>query len=105
MAKHSVLVELTTQPGKRDEVIALWHSLVREFDEQNADCTEIVLTTDNDDETKIRLIEFYTDAAAFGRVMESAEVGALIEQAQPLFAAPPSIVQSTPVWAKTMTLD
>lgn len=105
MAKHSVLVELTTQPGKRDEVIALWHELLREFDEQNADCSELVLTADNEDETKIRLIEFYTDAGAFGRVMESAEVGAMIEQSQPLLSAPPSIVQSTPLWAKTMSLD
>ena len=105
MAKHSVLVELTAQPGKRDEVIALWHELLRESDEQNADLSELVLTADNEDETKIRIIEFYTDAAAFGRTMESPEVGAMIEQAQPLLSAPPSIVQSTPLWAKTMSLD
>ena len=72
-------------------------SLLRESDEQNADLSELVLTADNEDETTIRIIEFYTDAGAFGRTMKSAEVGAMIEQSQPLLSAPLSIVHSANV--------
>lgn len=105
MTKHSVIIEMTAQSGKRDEVIALWKEALAAADTENGDIAELVVALDDGDADTMRLIEFYGESAGFDRVMESAEVGAFVQGVTPMLAAPPNIIRSTPVWAKTMNLD
>ena len=102
---HSVVISVKMQPGKRDEVVELWKQHLSGADLNNEDIAHVALVLDDDDDTALRLVEFYTTREGFDNVMQTPEVGAFIEAAGPFFASAPEFARGTPVWAKNLDLS
>jgi quinol monooxygenase YgiN len=103
MAKTSMFVKLSAQPGKRDDLLAaLEKMLVTVNDEEG---TEIyAFNLDTTDENAIWIYELYTDEAALATHSGSEAMAALIGDLGGLLGDAPLMVTTTPVSGKGIGL-
>jgi len=103
MAKTSMFVKLTAQPGKRDDLLAaLEKMLVAVNDEEGTEIYSFNL--DTTDENAIWIYELYTDADALATHSGSDAMAALIGDLGGLLGDGPLMVATTPVSGKGIGL-
>lgn len=105
MTKNMVIIDLKTQPGKRDELISLWHEHLEEADSNNPDLSEVFVVTDEEDADTTRLVELYNKPDGFDRSFASEAVQGFVAAATPLLESGPAASRSTAIWSKTSDIS
>ena len=98
MSKVAMIITTTTQPGKRDEVRALYEEHLAPRAEEN-DAQELVLwCADQADSDTFHLIEVYASADAMQANAGADWFGAYMGAVGPLLAGEPTVAMATPEW-------
>jgi quinol monooxygenase YgiN len=89
---YAMIGVLTAWPGRRGQLAAI---LLRAADVacQQPSCRLYIVNEDLQDEDTIRVYEMWDDKASHDRSLQDARVRALIAEAMPLLASPPSGVE------------
>jgi quinol monooxygenase YgiN len=104
MAKLTLIVSVRTQPGRRDDVRALWDRHLRPRAEANAAQELYLFCEDADDADAFHLVEVYGDPAAAQENARAPWFADYMREVGPLMAEAPSMVSARPVWAKGIAL-
>lgn len=100
MGETAIIVTSKTQPGRRDEVRALYEELLVPRALEN-DAQEVVVWCDDQhDPDTFYLFEVYCDAAAMGANAQAPWFAEYLAKAGPLLAAEPTMGMATPRWSK-----
>ena len=99
MAKTSMFVKLTAQPGTRDDLLAALGRILPAVDQEEG--TEIyAIHTDTTDENAVWVYELYTDDAAMTAHSSSDAMAALLGEVGALLGDAPLMVVTTPTAGK-----
>jgi quinol monooxygenase YgiN len=103
MAKTSMFVKLSAQPGKRDDLLAALNKMLVAVDDEEG--TEIyAFNLDTTDENAIWIYELYTDEDALATHSASEAMAALLGDVGPLLGDAPLMVTTVPVSGKGIGL-
>jgi quinol monooxygenase YgiN len=105
MAKLTLIVSVRTQPGRRDDVRALWDRHLRPRAEANPAQELYLFCEDADDADALHLVEVYGDPAAAQENARASWFADYMREAGPLIAGRPGMVSARPVWAKGLELS
>ena len=100
MKTLAMFIKTKTQPGKRDEVMALWEEHLKPHLEKNEAQQTYFYCYDNEDEDTFYLFEYYTDIKAFEANAQQPWFGAYMQAAGPLLAGMPEIGMTMPMYIK-----
>jgi quinol monooxygenase YgiN len=105
MSKTALILTVRTQPGKRDELRAVWDEHLRPRAEANAAQELYLYCHDANEPDVIHLVEIYGDPAEIQRNANAPWFADYVHASAPLLAGQPTMVTAEPVWAKGYTLD
>jgi quinol monooxygenase YgiN len=105
MAKLTLILSARTQPGRRDDVRALWDRHLRPRAEGNAAQELYLFCEDERDADAFHLVEVYSDPAAARENAQAPWFAAYMREVGPLMAGRPSMVSARAVWAKGIALE
>jgi quinol monooxygenase YgiN len=105
MAKLALVVTVRTQPGRRDEVRALWDRHLRPRAEANPAQELYLFCEDAEDADAFHLIEVYAEPEAAEENARAPWFADYMREVGPLMAGRPSMVSARPVWAKGLELS
>lgn len=94
-----MVVTSRVQPGRRDDVFALYRELLAPRAEANDAQQVVVWVDDQADADTFHLFELYADGAAMQANAGSEWFADYMAQAGPLLAAQPTVVTGSPRWA------
>ena len=98
--KLALVIKTKCQPGKRDEVRALWEKHLQPHSKSNTGQEMYVFCYDNQDADTLYLFEIYSSQAAFGEASQQPWFGEYMAAAGPLLAGQPEVGMATPLFAK-----
>ena len=100
MSKVVMIVRTTTQPGKRDEVAALYRQHLAPRAEAN-DAQEVAVWCDDaHDPDVFYLFEVYASQEAMGANAQAPWFGEYLAAVGPLLRAEPEVMMAAPGWSK-----
>ena len=105
MAKLTLIVTARTQPGRRDDVRALWDRHLRPRAEANQAQELYLFCEDADDADAFHLVEVYTDPGAAQENARAPWFADYMREVGPLLAGRPRMISARPVWAKGFELS
>lgn len=97
--KVAMIIRSTTQPGRRDEVFALYRELLAPRAEANDGQELVVWCDDQHDPDTFYLFEVYADAAAMGANAQAPWFADYLAKASPLLAGEPTVGMASPRWS------
>lgn len=100
MGELAMIISTTTQPGKRDEVAALYQELMAPRAEENTAQRVVLWCDDQQNEDRFHLFEIYSDPAAMGANASAPWFAEYMTKAGPLLAGEPTVVMATTGWSK-----
>lgn len=104
MSKPAVIAKITTQDGKRDEVIAVFRKMI-DYVTSSEEGTEVyALHTDDKDPNVLYFYELYRDGESLASHGTSDMMKAVGGELRGLTAARPEIIMLTPVAGKGLSL-
>lgn len=104
MSKPAVIAKITTQDGKRDEVIAVFRKMI-DYVTASEEGTEVyALHTDDKDANVLYFYELYRDGESLASHGTSDMMKAVGGELRGLTAARPEIIMLTPVAGKGLSL-
>lgn len=95
-----MIISTTVQPGKRDEVHALWLDHLGPLAEANNAQSTVVWCDDRADADMFHLFEIYTDEQSLGENAQSPAFAAYMGAVMPLLAGEPIVRIANPRWVK-----
>jgi quinol monooxygenase YgiN len=99
MPKVALFAKIAVQPGKRDEVLAVFEELLPTVEAEEG--TELyVFHRDDTDENVIRVFELYTDHEALGAHAGSPAMAEAFTKVAALIDGAPEMVMASPAFAK-----
>ena len=99
-AEVAVFLTIQTQPGQRDELVALWDAHLKTRAAENDSHVSYVFALDMADPDKVHITEVYATQAAFQANMQSPWFAAYMAKAGQLLAGEPGFVMANPHWVK-----
>ena len=99
MAKSSMFVKLTAQPGRRADMVAALEKILPTVADEEGTLI-YTITTDDTDENVVWMFELYTDGDALATHSSSAAMAALFGDLGGLLGDGPLLVTTTPVAGK-----
>lgn len=100
MGDLALFISSKAQPGKRDEVFALYQEMLAPRAEEN-DAQEVVAwCADQHDPDAFYLFEIYRDADSFGQNAQSEWFAEFMAASGPLMAGEPTVGMANPLWSK-----
>ena len=102
MAAHALFVRHKTQPGRRDDVRAVWERHMRSRIESNPGHEAYFYCFDANDADSICAFQQYASVEASRAFVETAGYAAYVAEVTPLLASPPEVTVVTPVWVKSL---
>lgn len=96
----AMIISTTVQPGKREEVHALWLERLAPLAEMNETQATVVWCDDHADQDVFHLFEIYADEQAFGLNAQSQEFADYMTAVMPLLAGEPVVKTANPRWIK-----
>jgi quinol monooxygenase YgiN len=105
MAKLTLIVTACAQPGRRDDVRALWDRHLRPRAEANQAQELYLFCEDADDADAFHLVEVYTDPGAAQENARAPWFADYMREVGPLLAGRPRMISARPVWAKGFELS
>ena len=100
MTAMTLSVTIKCQPGKRNEVKAIWESMTRPHAESNDKVQFSCYSFANEDADTIILFEVLSDSEVLTTLYQEEWFKKYLAAMSPLLAGPPEIVTGTPVWIK-----
>jgi quinol monooxygenase YgiN len=100
MSKTALILTVHTQPGKRDELRALWDEQLRPRAEHNQAQELYLYCDDAADPDAIHIVEVYGDPDAIERNATAPWSAHYMRDSAPLIAGAPAMVTARPVWTK-----
>ena len=99
MEKLALVITSRTQPGKRDEVYALYQQMMAPRAADNEAQEVVVWCNVADDPDAFVLFEIYRDHGTFAANASAPWFGEYMASAGPLLASEPEVTMATPAWA------
>lgn len=96
----TLCVHIKCQPGRRDDVKAIWEKQVKDHAAKSPAVSMSVYSFDTQDPDAITLFEVLDDASVLTSLYQELWFKRYIAEMGALLAAPPSISVGTPVWIK-----
>lgn len=96
----AVFIEHRVQPGRRDEVRAVWEKWMRPAILANDAHEAYAYTFDSSDPDVIRAFQQYRDAAAAASFLETAAYRSYLLEVEPLLLGPPVVRSGEVQWSK-----
>ncbi len=100
MAELALFMTITTQPGKRDELVALWDKHLKNRAAENDDQTRYVFALDMANPDVIHISEVYGSKAGFEANSQAPWFADYMAEAGPLLAGQPAFNIAMPHWVK-----
>ena len=100
MAEVALFITSKAQPGRRDEILALYTEMLAPRAEENEAQEVVVWAADQHDPDTFYLFELYRDAEAFGANAQSSWFADYMAKAGPMLAGEPTVGMATPRWSK-----
>ncbi|UUZ59879.1 putative quinol monooxygenase [Nocardioides sp. B-3] len=100
MSQVAVIVTHQTQPGRREEVRAVWEKHMAPAVAANAGHIAYFYCLDDNDPDVIRAFQVYTDADASRAFLATTAYTSYVAEVEPLLRGPPTVSVQTPVWQK-----
>ena len=100
MAEVALFLTVKTQPGKRDELVALWEKHLRDRAADNDDQVRYVFALDMADPDTVRIAEVYGTKAGFEANSQAPWFADYMAEAGPLLAGQPEFYMALPHWIK-----
>jgi quinol monooxygenase YgiN len=101
MNKIGLFIKHTTQPGKRDQVRAVWEKHMQHVIAKNPRHEAYFYCFDNSDPDSICAFQLYANLEASQQFLKTASYAAYLKEVEPLLAGPPQITSLTPIWSKS----
>jgi quinol monooxygenase YgiN len=101
MNKIGLFIKHTTQPGKRDQVRAVWEKHMQHVIAKNPGHEAYFYCFDNSDPDSICAFQLYANLEASQQFLKTASYAAYLKEVEPLLAGPPQITSLTPIWSKS----
>lgn len=99
MTRLAMIIKSTAQPGKRDELFALYREQLAPRAEANDAQEVVVWCADQQDPDVFILFELYRDAEAMGANAGADWFASYMQAAMPLLANEPQVTMATPMWS------
>jgi quinol monooxygenase YgiN len=100
MSKKALILTVRTNPGKRDELRALWEEHLRPRAQDNPAQELYLYCYDADDPDVVHIFEVYGDPDAMRQNAAASWFAEYMRAAAPLIAGRPRMVTAEPLWAK-----
>ncbi len=100
MGELAIIVKSKAQPGKRDEIKALYDELMAPRAMENDSQEVVVWCADQHDPDTFYLFEIYSDFQAMGANAQADFFAEYMGKAGPLLAGEPDVAMTTPLWSK-----
>lgn len=100
MSQIAIFMTVRTQPGKRDELKALWEQHLKPLAAQNAMQSRYVYAFDNSDENVIRIMEVYESMDAVQANAGATWFADYMELVVPLLDGKPEFHMCSAQWVK-----
>ncbi|GAB2499452.1 hypothetical protein GCM10027084_11020 [Pseudoxanthomonas sangjuensis] len=100
MTQLALIIRHRTQPGKRDEVRAVWEKHMAPAVSGNPGHAAYFYCLDNDDQDSISAFQVYESAEASQQFLATDGYAAYLKDVEPLLLGPPQVTALTPVWSK-----
>lgn len=100
MPEIALFLTVRTQPGRRDELVALWEKHLRDRAEASDEQVRYVFALDIGDPDTIRISEVYATKAAFEANAQEPWFAEYMAEAGPLLATEPEFHMTIPHWVK-----
>lgn len=100
MAELALFLTIKTQPGKRNDLVALWERHLRDRARESDQQIRYVLALDMADPDTIRISEVYATKAAFEANAQAPWFAEYMAEAGPLLATEPEFHMTIPHWVK-----
>ena len=99
MSRLAMIIRSTAQPGKRDELFALYQEQLAPRAEANEAQEVVVWCADQQDPDVFVLFELSRDAEALGANAGADWFAAYMAAAMPLLAGEPQVTMAAPMWS------
>lgn len=96
----ALFLTIKTQPGQRDELVALWDKHLKTRAAENADHVSYVFALDMNDADTVRITEVYATQAAFQANSQAPWFGAYMAEVGRFLAGEPDFAMASPHWVK-----
>lgn len=96
----ALFLTIKTQPGQRDELVALWDKHLKARAAENADHVSYVFALDMNDPDTVRITEVYATQDAFQANAQAPWFGAYMAEVGPFLAGEPDFAMASPHWVK-----
>lgn len=100
MTHLALIIKHKTQPGKRDEVRAVWEKHMAPAVSSNPGHRAYFYCFDNSDPDSISAFQVYESAEASQAFLTNDSYAAYLKDVEPLLSDPPQVTALTPVWVK-----
>ena len=100
MAELALFISSKAQPGKRDEIFALYQQHLVPRAEANDAQEVVVWCADQHDPDAYHLFEMYRDGESFGENAQASWFADFMAASAPLMAGEPTVAMATPRWSK-----
>lgn len=100
MMQIALIIKHKTQPGKRDEVRAVWERHMAPAVSSNPGHTAYYYCFDKTDPDSISAFQVYDSVESSQAFLATDEYAAYLGEVEPLLSGPPEVTALTPVWVK-----
>ena len=98
----ALLIKHETQPGKREDVRAVWEKHMAPAISANAGHIAYYYCFDDGDEDSIVAFQQYKDVEASREFLKTESYATYLKEVEPLLLGPPVVTSLTPKWSKTL---
>ncbi|HEY9556914.1 MAG TPA: antibiotic biosynthesis monooxygenase [Acidimicrobiales bacterium] len=102
MSTHGLFIVHRTQPGRRDDVRAVWNEHMAPAIDANDDHLAYIYSFDQADEDVIRVFQLYASAEAAAAFLETESYERYLAAVEGLLSGPPELYAVTPEWSKNV---
>ncbi|SDP39197.1 Quinol monooxygenase YgiN [Rhodoferax sp. OV413] len=100
MSAFALIIQHKTQPGRREEVRAVWERHMAPAIAANPGHTAYFYCFDNADPDSIYAFQQYASAEASRDFLKTSSYAAYLQEVEPLLVGPPQVTALTPIWSK-----
>ncbi len=97
---HALVLRHKAVPGRRDQLIEVWHRNMPEAVRENAGHVAYVLCSSYSDPDEVLIFQHYRDAAAAQEFLGNPAYLRYLEESRDLLAGPPEVEPVEPLWSK-----
>lgn len=102
---HALVLRHRAVPGRRDQLVEVWHRNMPEAVRENDGHVAYVLCASYADPDELLIFQHYRDAAAAQQFLGNPAYLRYLEESRELLAGPPEVEPVEPLWSKESGSD